>query len=97
MPRDGHPAPEVRVPLQEEAVQAVHLRGHRVHDGLAVGGAVVEEHVQDGVVDEVTQAVDAGQRDPLQVAAGEKARGAAQGEPQNPTTSLKQSMSSEED
>lgn len=95
MPRDGHPALEVRVPLQEEPVQAVHLRGHRVHDGLAVGGAVVEEHVQDGVVDEVTQAVDAGQRDPLQVTAGQRAGGAAAGADADPNTVPQQIITSE--
>jgi len=70
VPRDGDPPFEVRVPLHEELVETVHLGGHRVHDGLAIGGAVVEEDVQDGVVDEVAQAVDARQSDSLQVAGG---------------------------
>lgn len=72
VPRNGDPSFEERVPLQEELVEAVHFGCHRVHDGLAIGGAVVEENVQDGVVDEVTQAIDAGQRDSLQVPAGRK-------------------------
>lgn len=74
MTRDGDPPFEVGVPLQEELVEAVHFRRHRVHDGLAIGGAVVEENVQDGVVDEVTQAIDAWQSDSLQVPAGAKKR-----------------------
>lgn len=40
-----HPAPVVRVPLQKQGVESVHLQSHRVQDGLAVGGAVVEKHV----------------------------------------------------
>lgn len=70
MPRNGDPPFEEWVPLQEELVQAVHFGCHRVHDGLAIGGAVVKENVQDGVVDEVTQAIDARQSDSLQVTVG---------------------------
>lgn len=33
------------VTLFEESVQSVDLRGYRVHYGLAIGGAVVEEQV----------------------------------------------------
>lgn len=72
VPCNGDAPLKEGVPLQEELVQAVHLRGHRVNDGLAIGGAVVEENIQDGVVDEVTQAVDARQSDSLQVTAGGK-------------------------
>lgn len=72
VPRNGDPPFEERVPLQEELVQAVHFGRHRVHDGLAIGGAVVKENVQDGVVDEVTKAVDARQSDSLQVTMGAK-------------------------
>lgn len=94
VPRDGDPPSEERVPLQEQLVQAVHLGRHRVHDGLAIGGAVVEENVQDGVVDEVTQAVDAGQGDPLQVPAGDER---TEGTVVNPTAFLQQNARSEED
>ena len=55
----------VGVPGPEQRVEPVDLQGHRVHDGLAVRGAVVEQHVQQGLVGEVTQAPRAGQRDLL--------------------------------
>lgn len=72
---NGNPPFKVWVPLQEEEVEAVHFRGHRVQDGLAISGAVVEESIQDGVVDEVTQAADARQSDSLQIPVGSKKRG----------------------
>lgn len=100
VPCNGDPPAEEGVPLQEELVQTVHFRGHRVHDGLAVGGAVIKENVQDGVVDEVTQAVDAGQSDSLQVAMGGEKREERElqlGVSVNPTTFLKQNVSSEKD
>lgn len=61
---------EVGIPLQEEQVEAVHFGRDGVHDGLTVGGAVVEKDVQDRVVDEVPQAVDARQGDSFQVSGG---------------------------
>lgn len=63
----GHrdPSSEVRVPLHEEGVESVHLLSHRVHDGLTVGGTVVEEDVQQRLVCKVTQTSGAGQRDLL--------------------------------
>lgn len=99
MTRNGNPSFKVRVPLQEEQVEAVHFRGHRVQDGLAIGGAVVEESIQDGVVDEVTQAADAGQSDSLQVPAGAKKRrgNCSPRCSMSPTASLRQSLSGEED
>lgn len=62
-----HGPGEPRVSLLEEVVETVDLGGHRVHDGLAVRGAVVEEEVQQGVVGEVAQPTDTGQSDPLNV------------------------------
>ena len=62
-----HLSGETGVSLSEELMQPVDLGGHRVHDGLAVGGAVVEEQVQQGVVGEVPQSADAGEGDLLDV------------------------------
>lgn len=56
---------EVGVPLLEQGAEAVHLHGDGVHDGLAVGGAVVEEHVQQRLVGEVPEPARAGQGDLL--------------------------------
>ena len=67
-----HGGAEVGVPLPEERVQPVDLRGHGVHDGLAVGGAVVEQHVQQRLVGEVTEATRARQRDLLDSPGREK-------------------------
>lgn len=75
MTSNGYTPFEIRVPLQKKCVDAVHFRGHGVHDRLAVGGAVVEENVQDRVVGEVPQPVDAGQGYPLQIPEGEEATG----------------------
>ena len=66
----GDGSGEAGVPLEEESVQAVDVRRHRVHYHLAVLGTVVEEDVQEGVVPEMTQDTDAGQRDPLHVSGG---------------------------
>jgi len=65
VPGYRHLARVVGVPGQEERVEPVHLQGDRVHDGLAVRGAVVEQHVQQGLVGEVSQAPGAGQCDLL--------------------------------
>lgn len=51
---------EVGVSLFEEGVERVDLWGHGVHDGLAVGGAVIEKQVQQSVVGEMPQPTDAG-------------------------------------
>lgn len=55
--------------LFKESVQPVDLGGDCVHDGLAVGGTVVEKQVQQSVVGEMSQSADAGQSDPLDVPA----------------------------
>lgn len=58
---------EVGVAAHEERVEAVHLHAHFVHDGLAVGGAVVEQDVEQRLVGEVPQATNARQSDFLNV------------------------------
>ena len=69
---DRHLASVVGVPGPEQRVEPVDLQGHRVHDGLAVGGAVVEQHVQQRLVGEVTEATRARQRDLLDSPGREK-------------------------
>lgn len=58
---------ETRVSLFKEGMQSVDLWGHRVHYGLAVGGAVIEKQVQQSVVGEMSQPADTGKSDPLDV------------------------------
>lgn len=72
MPSHRDPASEVRVPLHEDGVETVHLLSHRVHDGLTVGGAVVEEDVQQRLVGEVPETAGARQRDLLDPPGGQK-------------------------
>lgn len=67
MPSHRDSASEVGVAAHEERVEAVHLHAHFIHDGLAVGGAVVEQDVEQRFVGEVPQATDARQRDFLYV------------------------------
>lgn len=50
----------------------VDLWGYCVHNGLTVGGTVVEEQVQHCVIGELAQAPDAGQSDPLDISANKK-------------------------
>lgn len=45
---------EIRISLQKEQVDPVHFWCNRIHNGLTVGRAVVEKHIQDGIIDEVT-------------------------------------------
>lgn len=65
MAANRHGALVVGVSLHEKGVKPVNLQGNRVHDGLAVGGTVVEKHVQQRLVGKVTQASSAGQGDLL--------------------------------
>lgn len=58
---------EVWMPLKEEVVETVDLRGHCIHNSLAVCSAIVEEQVQHGVVAELTQTANARQSDSLNV------------------------------
>lgn len=51
---------EFWVSLFKEGVQPVDLWGHRVHYGLAVGGAVIEKQVQQSVIGEMSQSADTG-------------------------------------
>lgn len=44
-------------------MKPVNLEGNCVHDGLTVGGAVVEKYVEQRLVGKVTQASSAGQGD----------------------------------
>lgn len=65
MAANRHRALVVGVSLHEKGVQPVNLQGNCVHDGLTVGGTVVEEHVEQRLVGKVTQASSAGQGDLL--------------------------------
>lgn len=58
---------EVGVAAHEKRVQAVHFHAHFIHDGLAVGGAVVEQDVEQRFIGEVPQATNARQSDFLYV------------------------------
>jgi hypothetical protein len=73
MTSNRYTAFEIRVPLQKKCVYSVHFRSYCVHNSLTVGGAVVEEDIQNSVVGEVSEAVDAGQGYPLQIS--EKRKG----------------------
>lgn len=67
MSNQGNVSCEVWMPLKEEAVETVDLRGHCIHNSLAVCGTIVEEKVQHGVVAELTQTANARQSYPLNV------------------------------
>lgn len=67
MSNQGNASREVWMPLKEEAVETVDLRGHCIHNSLAVCSAIVEEKVQHCVVAELTQTANARQSDPLNV------------------------------
>lgn len=63
MAANWHSALVVGVSLHEKGVEPVNLKGNCVHDGLTVGGTVVEKHVEQRLVGKVTQASSAGQGD----------------------------------
>ena len=67
MASNGDPAFEVRVPSHEECIQTVYLQSHFLHNHLTVGGAVVEEDIQNCVVGKVPEAVNARQGYSLQI------------------------------
>ncbi len=67
MSNQGNVSCEVWMSLEKEAVQTVDLRGHCIHNSLAVRSTVVEEKVQHCVVAELTQAANARQSDSLNV------------------------------
>lgn len=46
-------------------MESVEFCYHGVQYGLAVGGAVIEEEIQQGVVGEMPESTDAGKSDPL--------------------------------
>lgn len=54
---------EVWVATHEKRVQSIHLHPHFFHNGLAVGGAVVEQNVKECFIGEVAQASNARQSD----------------------------------
>lgn len=58
-----HSSFEVRVATHEKRVQSIHLHPHFFHNGLAVGGAVVEQNVKERFIGEVAQASNARQSD----------------------------------
>lgn len=58
---------EFWVSLFEEGVQPIDLCRHCVHDGLAVGGAVIEKQVEQSVIGEMSQPANTGKGDPLNV------------------------------
>lgn len=74
MAANWHSALVVGVSLHKKGVKPVNLEGNCVHDGLTVGGAVVEKHVKQRLVGKVTQASSAGQGDFLYPPAQEKKR-----------------------
>lgn len=67
MTSNGYTPFEIRVPLQKKYVNSVHFRSDCVHDSLTVGGAVVEEDIQNCVVGKVPEAVNARQGYSLQI------------------------------
>jgi len=67
MTSNGYTPFEIRVPLQEKYINSVHFRSDCVHDSLTVGGAVVEEDIQNRVVCKVPEAVNARKGYSLQI------------------------------
>lgn len=67
MTSNGYTPFEIRVPLQKKCVYSVHFRSNCVHNSLTVGGAIVEEDIQNCVIGEVPEAVNAGQGYSLQI------------------------------
>lgn len=64
---DWHCPDKLWVSLFKEGVQTIDLWGHRVHYGLAIGRAVVEEQVEQSIVGEMSEPANAGQSDSLDV------------------------------
>lgn len=62
----------VWVPRHEQSIKFVNLLGDGVHDGLTVGGTIVEEDVQQSLIGKVTQTSSAGQGDLLYPPANER-------------------------
>lgn len=58
---------KIWVSLVKEGVELVDLWGYCVYYGLTVGGAVIEKQIQQSVVGEMSQPVDTGEGDPLDV------------------------------
>lgn len=67
MTSNGYTPFEIRVPLQKKYINSVHFRSDCVHNSLTVGGAVVEEDIQNRVVGKVSEAVNARQGYSLQI------------------------------
>ena len=67
MTSNGDPAFEVWVPTHEECIKTVYLQPHFLHNHLTVGGAVVEEDIQNRVVCKVPEAVNARKGYSLQI------------------------------
>lgn len=65
MAHKGHLPLEGWVATLEETVKSVDLCNHGVQDSLAVGGAVVEEEVEQSVVGEMPESADTGKSDTL--------------------------------
>ena len=67
MTSNGYTPFEIGVPLQKKCIYSVHFRSYCVHDGLTVGGAIVKEDIQDCIISEVSEAINAGQGYSLQI------------------------------
>lgn len=67
MTSNGYTPFEIRVPLQKKCIYSVHFRSYCVHDSLTVGGAIVKEDIQNCIISEVSEAINAGQGYPLQI------------------------------
>lgn len=72
MTSNGYTPFEIRVPLQKKCIYSVHFRSYCVHDSLTVGGTIVKEDIQNCIISEVSEAINAGQGYPLQISEGEK-------------------------
>lgn len=72
MTSNGYTPFEIRVPLQKKCIYSVHFRSYCVHDSLTVGGAIVKEDIQNCIISEVSEAINAGQGYPLQISEREK-------------------------
>lgn len=67
MTSNGYTPFKIGVPLQKKCIYSVHFRSYCVHDGLTVGGAIVKEDIQDCIISEVSETINAGQGYPLQI------------------------------
>lgn len=72
MTSNGYTPFEIRVPLQKKCIYSVHFRSYCVHDSLTVGGAIVKEDIQNCIISEVSEAINAGQGYPLKISEREK-------------------------